>query len=130
MEEIIRAGFFRTSFIDCDYAAESSTFRVGVLYSLSHPAVGNLVNDMINGQKYILNALSRTKYKEIYESQLEKNLEKKNAESKRRKLDHEPVKRTLQQPVLFYVLDLVGRGKLRRIRNVTDTDYLIRIVNL
>eukprot|EP01035_Chromulina_nebulosa_P030350 gene30350-40330_t len=113
--------------------SESKDGKVGTIYLLSHPALGNLVNDMINAEKYILSAISRTKYKEIYERQLIQRTEKKSDSNKRRKITQElyqtnSPKLNLQLPMNYYILDLVGRGKIRRIRNPSDTDFLLRSV--
>ena len=131
-EYIIRLGLFRATVTDSTFSSESKDGKVGTIYVLSHPAVGKLVNDMINAEKYILSAISRTKYKEIYERELIQRVEKKSAPSKRRKLDEElyqtssSPKLNLLLPMTYYILDLVGRGKIRRIRNPSDTDFLIR----
>jgi len=131
-EHILRLGFFRAIVTDSTYSSESKDGNLGTIYVLSHPAVGKLVNDMINAEKYILSVISRTKYKEVYERQLIQRAEKKSAPSKRRKLDEElyqtssSSKLNLLLPMTYYIFDLVGRGKIRRIRNPSDTDFLIR----
>ena len=133
VEDILRLGFFRSTVTDSTYSSESKDGKVGTIYLLSHPALGNLVNDMINAEKYILSAISRTKYKEIYERQLIQRTEKKSDSNKRRKITQElyqtnSPKLNLQLPMNYYILDLVGRGKIRRIRNPSDTDFLLRSV--
>ena len=46
VEDILRLGFFRYTVTDSTYSSESKDGKVGTIYLLSHPALGNLVNDM------------------------------------------------------------------------------------
>jgi len=124
---IVECGLFRYS-LKCVTNVEADE----CVYLISHPALGQLTNSMAHAEKEITSLISRSKFKEISQNKLTTNFKSDYSgerSCKRRKAEHSifhECTRSLRFPIKYYLLDLLGRGKIHRERNALMTDFLIR----